>query len=82
MCCYGKIVSQDNAGRPVSWLVELTDDGTPRLDFNLIAAETRPDVVPVWTIRFPLVAEDGTAFTTGETAKLSLQVMRRTPMRK
>jgi hypothetical protein len=80
--CYGKILSRDNGGRPANWLVELADDGTPRLDFTLIPAATRPDVVPIWTITWPIAAADGTVFTTDETAKLSLQLMRRTPMRK
>ena len=82
MRCYGKILGLDNTGRPAGWLVELDDDGTPLLDFTLIASETMPDIVPIWTITYPIGPEHETAFTTDETAKLALQVMRRAPMRK
>jgi hypothetical protein len=82
MRCYGKILGLDNTGRPAAWLVELVNDGTPLLDFTLIPCETLPDIVPIWTITYPIGAEVGTAFTTDETSKLALQVMRRAPMRK
>ena len=82
MRCYGKILSLDNDGRPANWFVELADDGTPRLDFRLIPADTLPDVVPAWTIRLPFGTEGETALTMGEMANLCLQVMRRAPMRK
>jgi hypothetical protein len=82
MRCYGKILGLDNTGRSAAWLVELDNDGTPLLDFALIPCETLPDIVPIWTITYPVGAEDGTAFTTDETSKLALQVMRRAPMRK
>ena len=67
---------------PAAWLVELDNDGTPLLDFTLIPGETVPDIVPIWTITYPIGRVDETAFTTDETAKLVLQVMRRAPMRK
>jgi hypothetical protein len=82
MRCYGKILGLDNTGRPAAWLVELDNDGTPLLDFTLIPCETLPDIVPIWTITYPIGAEVGTAFTTDETSKLALQLMRRAPMRK
>ena len=46
------------------------------------SGETVPDIVPIWTITYPIGRVDETAFTTDETAKLVLQVMRRAPMRK
>ena len=82
MRCCGKILGFDNDSCPTCWLVELDDDGTPRLDFRLIPAETLPDVVSVWTIGKPIDAEDRAGFTLDESAKLALQVMRRAPMRK
>ena len=82
MRCHGKILGLDNTGRPAGRLVDLDDDGTPLLDFTLIASETMPDIVPIWTITYPIGRVGETAFTTDETAKLALQVMRRAPMRK
>jgi len=82
MHCYGKVLGLDNTGRPAAWLIELDNDGTPLLDFTLIPSETMPDIVPIWTITYPIRRVEETAFTTDETAKLALQVMRRAPMRK
>ena len=60
----------------------MDNDGTPLLDFTLIPSETMPDIVPIWTITYPIRRVEETAFTTDETAKLALQVMRRALMRK
>ena len=72
MRCYGEILGLDNTGRPTGWLVELDDDGTPLLDFTLISSEIMPDIVPIWTITYPIGRVNETAFTTDETAKLAL----------
>jgi hypothetical protein len=73
---YGKI-SGTNNGVEGTWLVELDDDGVPTPAFRLIAPESMPDVVPVWTIHLKESPDPERAFTRDEVRRIARIKMRR-----
>ena len=76
MPAYGQIIGTDN-GVEGSWFIELDDTGVPISEFAFIPVQTRPDVVPVWSIALPIGDDLGIRFSDDEAANLILITMLR-----